>query len=339
MSASLATHVTHSGLQHRAHPDRAARGSQEQGQAAAVFLQRHSDVRERAGSYCSGGRHQEAARRPKGHVRDRALLRGGFAGLHAEQFVSDSRVTTFLRISCICRRAFELIEASTVRARDAVAMRSGLRASCPLQQDHIILIVAISFPSAQRSSVFCLKVRLKSKVYDGGPCISASLRMHASAGLFPSAVEAAVPPEVEPIAPFSADDLTRDAGWTETGSGLLFRVDREGKGDPKKGIFDKVILVVRSSRRLLTHLLPRQVDHFQPFPFVSVQYTAYTPDGKPFAGTSLSRRPSYSYQVRGCLPSRSLPLASTVQCCTLTEVCRRPPRRACGRSSRTRTAR
>jgi hypothetical protein len=78
------------------------------------------------------------------------------------------------------------------------------------------------------------------------------------------------------------------------------QVTLKGEGDREKGIFDKV-------------------DHFQPFPFVTVQvrchpldhtqppslnlnwwcglqYTAYTPDGKAFASSFIQRR-AYSYQV------------------------------------------
>ena len=52
---------------------------------------------------------------------------------------------------------------------------------------------------------------------------------------------------------------------------------KKGEGDVKKGIFDKV-------------------DYFQPFPFVTVHYTAYTPDGKGFSSSYAERR-AYSYQV------------------------------------------
>ena len=41
------------------------------------------------------------------------------------------------------------------------------------------------------------------------------------------------------------------------------------------------------------------VDHFQPFPFVTVRFTAYTPDGKGFSSSMRSRRPT-AYQVDTC---------------------------------------
>ena len=53
---------------------------------------------------------------------------------------------------------------------------------------------------------------------------------------------------------------------------------QKGEGDLKKGILDKV-------------------DHFQPFPFVEVQYTAYKPNGKVIASSYANRR-AWSYQVR-----------------------------------------
>ena len=39
---------------------------------------------------------------------------------------------------------------------------------------------------------------------------------------------------IEPIAPFTLADLTSEAGWTELPSGLLYRIEREGKGDAEK---------------------------------------------------------------------------------------------------------
>ena len=39
---------------------------------------------------------------------------------------------------------------------------------------------------------------------------------------------------IEPIAPFSLADLTPEAGWKELPSGLLYCIDREGKGDAEK---------------------------------------------------------------------------------------------------------
>ena len=88
-------------------------------------------------------------------------------------------------------------------------------------------------------------------------------------------------PAIEPIPPFQLSDFSPEDGWKEAPSGLLFRIDKEGKGDAEKGIFDAV-------------------DHFQPFPFVTVRFTAYTPDGKSFASSSRSRRPT-SYQVDGAI--------------------------------------
>jgi hypothetical protein len=82
---------------------------------------------------------------------------------------------------------------------------------------------------------------------------------------------------IEPILSFDLEDFTEEAGWTELDSGLIYRVLRKGEGDRDAGVFEKV-------------------DYFQPFPFVTVLYTAYTPDGKGFASTASSRRP-WSYQV------------------------------------------
>ena len=93
------------------------------------------------------------------------------------------------------------------------------------------------------------------------------------------AVKDGAPLEIEPIDPFYLEDFTPEAGWRELPSGLLYRVEREGKGDAEKGIFDTV-------------------DHFQPFPFVTVNFTAYTPNGKGFASSYATRR-AYAYQVRG----------------------------------------
>jgi len=91
------------------------------------------------------------------------------------------------------------------------------------------------------------------------------------------AVRDGPPAEVDPISPFTLDDVTEDNGWKQLDSGLAFKVTKVGAGDAAKGIFDKV-------------------EKFQPFPFVLVQYTAYKPNGKPFASTVAERRP-YSYQV------------------------------------------
>lgn len=76
---------------------------------------------------------------------------------------------------------------------------------------------------------------------------------------------------------FAAEDFTAAAGWSELGSGLLCRVVRPGEGDKVKGIFDRV-------------------DHFQPFPFVTVRYNAYEPSGRAFASSVVARR-DYSYQA------------------------------------------
>mmetsp|Transcript_16914 Transcript_16914/g.47208 ORF Transcript_16914/g.47208 Transcript_16914/m.47208 type:complete len:227 (+) Transcript_16914:39-719(+) len=83
--------------------------------------------------------------------------------------------------------------------------------------------------------------------------------------------------EVDPVEPFSLEDFGAEGGWTELDSGLLYKVVEEGKGDKTKGIFDRV-------------------DHFQPFPFVTVRYTAYEPSGKAFA-SSLAVRRDYNYQA------------------------------------------
>jgi len=98
------------------------------------------------------------------------------------------------------------------------------------------------------------------------PCIAAC-----------SAVQDGAPLPIDPIEPFSLDDFSPEAGWTESGSGVLFKILKPGEGDTKKGIFDTV-------------------DHFQPFPFVTVNFSAYTPDGKGFASTYASRR-AYGYQA------------------------------------------
>lgn len=60
------------------------------------------------------------------------------------------------------------------------------------------------------------------------------------------------PAEVAPVPAFDLESFSTGEGWTEMGSGLLYQVVRKGEGDREKGIFDKV-------------------DHFQPFPFVTVQ--------------------------------------------------------------------
>ncbi|KAK3277826.1 hypothetical protein CYMTET_14190 [Cymbomonas tetramitiformis] len=83
--------------------------------------------------------------------------------------------------------------------------------------------------------------------------------------------------EIDPVEPFELEDFTTEAGWEELDSGLLYKVVKKGEGDRDKGIFDKV-------------------DHFQPFPFVTVQYTAWTPDGRGFASSYAQRRP-WTYQV------------------------------------------
>mmetsp|Transcript_35856 Transcript_35856/g.78282 ORF Transcript_35856/g.78282 Transcript_35856/m.78282 type:complete len:235 (+) Transcript_35856:47-751(+) len=83
--------------------------------------------------------------------------------------------------------------------------------------------------------------------------------------------------DIAPIEPFSIEDFSSESGWTELDSGLLYKVLKKGEGDREAGIFDKV-------------------DYFQPFPFVTVQYTAYTPNGKGFASSYADRR-AYSYQV------------------------------------------
>eukprot|EP00959_Pyramimonas_sp_CCMP1952_P454543 9470062-Pyramimonas_sp.AAC.4 len=83
--------------------------------------------------------------------------------------------------------------------------------------------------------------------------------------------------DIEPIAPFDVEDFTPEAGWTELDSGLIYKVLKKGEGDSKAGIFDKV-------------------DYFQPFPFVTVRYSAYLPSGKGFASSYAERR-DYNYQV------------------------------------------
>eukprot|EP00873_Tetraselmis_striata_P023973 jgi/Tetstr1/444237/TSEL_032130.t1 len=85
------------------------------------------------------------------------------------------------------------------------------------------------------------------------------------------------PKEVGPVPAFQIEDFTPAGGWEEMGSGLLVRVLRPGEGDRAKGIFDRV-------------------DHFQPFPFVTVRFTAYEPSGNVFASTIATRR-DYNYQA------------------------------------------
>jgi hypothetical protein len=82
---------------------------------------------------------------------------------------------------------------------------------------------------------------------------------------------------VDDIPPFNLSDFVPEDGWHELDSGLIFKVVKEGEGDKTKGIFDKV-------------------DHFQPFPFVTVRYAAYEPSGKAVA-SSISARRDYSYQA------------------------------------------
>eukprot|EP00238_Polyblepharides_amylifera_P008586 CAMPEP_0196598082 /NCGR_PEP_ID=MMETSP1081-20130531/94112_1 /TAXON_ID=36882 /ORGANISM="Pyramimonas amylifera, Strain CCMP720" /LENGTH=187 /DNA_ID=CAMNT_0041923719 /DNA_START=165 /DNA_END=728 /DNA_ORIENTATION=+ len=106
-----------------------------------------------------------------------------------------------------------------------------------------------------------------------------ALPLFQLASVVPSAmaVRDGAPVEVSSRSPFTLEDFTPEEGWTELDSGLLFKVVKEGEGDLKKGIFDKV-------------------DHFQPFPFVTVQYTAYKPNGTAFASTFADRK-VWSYQV------------------------------------------
>ena len=91
------------------------------------------------------------------------------------------------------------------------------------------------------------------------------------------AVRDGPPLAIDPIQPFSIEDFSPEDGWTELDSGLIYKVLQKGEGDRDAGIFDKV-------------------DYFQPFPFVTVQYTAYLPSGKGFA-SSYAERKAYNYQV------------------------------------------
>ncbi|KAG1669984.1 hypothetical protein FOA52_016245 [Chlamydomonas sp. UWO 241] len=138
---------------------------------------------------------------------------------------------------------------------------------------------------ARRSPLRCLATSASSPRDEANTTVTsrrgALIVAIAAASVVPTGAALALrdgaPLEIEPIEPFSLEDFTSEAGWTETGSGLLWKVEREGTGDTKKGIFEAV-------------------DHFQPFPFVTVNYTAYTPDGKGFASTFASRR-TWSYQA------------------------------------------